>query len=99
VRRLLRKRKSPSATATTQPALNGATGTADKQIGDTAQAFKKQLEERADQKRKVIADAQVKLKSQPVQTRKAEVLVGHLRETVQRDPTGAASIIREWLHD
>jgi flagellar M-ring protein FliF len=97
VKLLFRTRKIAVSVTAAQPAL-GTTDTPS-QIPDGVQAFKKQLEDQADQKRKMLADAQEKLKAQPVQTGKAEVLAGHLRESVQKDPAAAAMIIRDWLHD
>jgi flagellar biosynthesis/type III secretory pathway M-ring protein FliF/YscJ len=61
--------------------------------------IKKQLEEHAEQKRQQVAEAQQKLKLQPVQTPKAEVLAGYLRESIANDPQTAAGAIRSWLNE
>jgi flagellar M-ring protein FliF len=92
------RRKRNQAKVTTQAAIEA--GQSDKQVENTAgENFMKSLEDQADQKRKLLADAQEKLKSQPLQTKKSEVLVNYLRESVHKDPACAAGIIREWLHD
>lgn len=97
LKRVFRKRKPSVSVAAGQAAL--AAGEANGELSDAAEALKKQLEDQSDQKRKLLVDAQEKLKSQPVQTRKSEILAGHLREAVQKDPAVAAMIIRDWLHD
>jgi flagellar biosynthesis/type III secretory pathway M-ring protein FliF/YscJ len=97
LKRVFRKRQPSVTVAAGQTAL-GAAG-ANGELPDAAQALRKQLDDQADHKRKLLVDAQEKLKAQPVQTRKSEVLAGHLREAVQKDPQAAAMIIRDWLHD
>jgi flagellar M-ring protein FliF len=94
---LFRRRKPNISVDVSQAAL--ASPDENHQLADGAQAFKKQLEDQADQKRKLLAEAQEKLKAQPVQTRKSEILAGHLKDSIQRDPAAAAMIIRDWLHD
>ena len=94
IKRLLRRSgaKPPKVSVQTQlpPAADNPA------IESPAGEYKKQLELQAEQKRKLLAEAQEKLKA-PVQTEKGEVLVGHLRDSVKQDPVNAATAIRQWL--
>lgn len=97
LKRMLRRKKgSQTVTADVQPQLGPA---AEKSSVDGAvDEYKKQLETGAEQKRKMLAEAQEKLKV-AMPTEKAEVLVGYLRESVQKDAATAATAIRQWLHE
>jgi flagellar biosynthesis/type III secretory pathway M-ring protein FliF/YscJ len=96
IKRLIRRSgaKPPKVSLPTQlpPAAN------DPSIESPADGYKKQLESQGEEKRRLLAEAQEKLKA-PVQTEKGEVLVGHLRDSVKNDPANAASAIRQWLQE
>jgi flagellar M-ring protein FliF len=94
---LRRKQRRPAAVTV---ASEVGPGSDPKRIADGhADDMRQQLTDHADEKRQMIAEAQQKLKLQPVQTQKSEVLVGYLREAVKNDPQAAASVIRTWLHE
>jgi flagellar M-ring protein FliF len=96
LKKLLRRSgvKQPNVSLQTElpPAADDSSGES------PADGYKKQLESQAEQKRKLLVEAQEKLKT-PVQTEKGEVLVGHLRESVKKDPANAASAIRQLLQE
>jgi flagellar M-ring protein FliF len=58
-----------------------------------------QLKEQAEQKRQQLADGQQSLKLGPVQTRKGEVLVQHLKDSIAADPQAAVGVIRSWMRE
>jgi flagellar M-ring protein FliF len=58
-----------------------------------------QLKEQAEQKRQQLVDGQQSLKLGPVQTRKGEVLVQHLKDSIGADPAAAVGVIRTWMRE
>jgi flagellar biosynthesis/type III secretory pathway M-ring protein FliF/YscJ len=96
IKRLLRRPAAKPAAVSLQTQLPPAAD--DPNLESPADEYKKQLESQAEHKRKLLADAQEKLKV-PVQTEKGEVLVGHLRDSVKKDPANAASAIRQLLQE
>ena len=96
IKRLLRRSgaKPPKVSLQTQlpPAAD------DPEVESPSDEYKKKLELQAEEKRKLLAEAQEKL-NVPVQTEKGHVLVGHLRDSIKKDPANAASAIRQLLQE
>lgn len=97
---LLRRRKRASVElpqalpgGTTPPALAGVSA------AEAAQNFEAQLAEQAARKEQLEAEALSALKLPPVTSKKTEVLTKHLSETVKKDPSAAAQILRSWLYE
>lgn len=98
LKKILGRKKAPAPAVGVNSPQKLASGADKLALDSAADDYKKQLETVAEQKRKMLTEAQEKLKA-PVHTEKAEVLVGYLRESIQKDATNAATAIRQWLHE
>jgi flagellar biosynthesis/type III secretory pathway M-ring protein FliF/YscJ len=67
--------------------------------GESADArLEKQMIENAAEQSQIEAEALSRIKL-PANTKKTEVLVKHIRESVQKDPGGAANVLRTWVSE
>ena len=60
------------------------------------QRLERQMEDNDAEQAQLEADALSRIKL-PANTKKTEVLVKHIRESVQKDPNGAANVLRTWV--
>lgn len=101
VRRVFRPVRSTAAT--TPPAIAGATakGNAppEKPAVDAGLLIQKQLESQAQQQQQLMSEMQDKLRVAASSTKKVEVLKTHLRETVHKDSSLAANVLRGWIEE
>jgi flagellar M-ring protein FliF len=99
------RRKTKARSAQTPVAVNGANGqpVALPNPAAAAEALQQQMQEKlaAQQALQVQAEeaALTNLKIPTVSTKKSEVLVKHLRDSVTKDTPGSANILRSWLTD
>lgn len=71
-----------------------------KQVAEAqANELSKTVHDKAEQKRKLLLEAQEKLAMEPLITQKSEILVHYLRESIKTDPGTAVSVIRNWLYE
>jgi flagellar M-ring protein FliF len=67
--------------------------------GESADArLEKQILENEAEQSQIESDALSRIKL-PANTKKTEVLVKHIRESVQKDPGGAANVLRTWVSE
>jgi flagellar M-ring protein FliF len=67
--------------------------------GESADArLEKQIIENAAAQSQIESEALSRIKL-PANTKKTEVLVKHIRESVQKDPGGAANVLRTWVSE
>ena len=85
-----RRRKSVTASATMDRALEGA---------DPAATFEGQLASRAASQERLDADALLALKLPPAGTKKSEILTKHLKKSVKSDPIVSAQLLRTWINE
>jgi flagellar M-ring protein FliF len=86
----MRSRKSATAEATTEKALNAANQGVD---------YEAQLAARAANQEKLEAEAMNALKLPQVGTKKSEVLAKHLKKAVKDDPGASAQLLRTWMRE
>ncbi|MGI8988797.1 MAG: flagellar basal-body MS-ring/collar protein FliF [Bryobacteraceae bacterium] len=96
-----RKRKSPAA-ATAPRALPASDGSGPTP-GIQSESIEKQMEakmaEQALLQQRLESDALQSLTLPNITTKKAEVLLKHLRDTVQKDSPATTNVLRTWLSD
>lgn len=93
---MFRKRKKASAASAL--ALASAARTPAVPNNGLEQQIEAQFAEQAALQKQMDAEALQNLKL-PVATKKAEVLIKHLRDTVQKDSPAATNVLRTWLAD
>jgi flagellar M-ring protein FliF len=98
-----KKKKSGKASVEVAKAVAGANGhqTALPSVSSAAQALQNQMQDKLAAQEALQAQADeaalTSLKLPTVTTKKSEVLVKHLRESVTKDTPGSANILRSWL--
>jgi len=78
------------------PAAQAATGIAARESGEVS--LEQQLADNQAEQALLEAETLGRIKL-PVNTKKSEVLVRHIRESVQKDPIAAANVLRTWVAD
>lgn len=98
---MLGRRKRRKATVEIQPALAGGRmpGALEAPQTSPAEELEARLAEQAARQQQLEAEALSALKLPPVTTKKTEVLVKHLSETVKKNPASTAQILRSWLYE
>ena len=94
---ILRRKKKPTtaaaaAAAALQAAQNAGTVLA-------SQQFERNMADRDAERDRLEAETLQQLSLPPLETKKAEVLVKHLRKTAKADPAGTAQLLRSWIHE
>lgn len=93
---LLKKKKKPSVT--TQTALPGqAEGAGTAMVSEAAQHEADRLLAREAAQRKLDEEIANQLKLPNLATKKAEILIAHLQESVKQDSVGGTNILKTWL--
>ncbi len=77
----------------------GEIGAAPSPVDAAQRELETRLAEQQAAKQRLEAEALSSLKLPPPKTKKTEVLTKHIAESVKKDPTGAAQILRTWLND
>ena len=95
-----RKRKKASVAASAPALSSGAAALASGIApGAAEQLIEAQMAEQAALQQQMDAEALQNLKMPALSTKKAEVLIKHLRDTVKKDSPAATNVLRTWLAD
>jgi flagellar biosynthesis/type III secretory pathway M-ring protein FliF/YscJ len=98
---IFRRKKPAKGSVQTQAALAGRGGTAAAIQGAEPDAIQHQIKDKMAERQALQAQADeaalTSLKLPTISTKKSEVLVKHLRESVTKDTPGSANILRSWL--
>ncbi|MGH9658168.1 MAG: flagellar basal-body MS-ring/collar protein FliF, partial [Bryobacteraceae bacterium] len=90
-----RRRRAAAAVAATK----GIEGKYESPTLSAAENFEHRMAERNAERARLEAEALETLKLPPVQTKKSEVLLKHLKESTKKDPESIAQLVRSWLNE
>jgi flagellar M-ring protein FliF len=100
---VLRSRKKKAAKGAPESpkelAAAGAPGASAIESANLAEELQAKLAERDAEQEKADLLALASIKVPPVRTKKTEVLAKQLRQSTKKDPSSAAHVLQEWIHD
>lgn len=98
---MARRKKAPKVSVESRPAVIGQAAVPAVPAAGAAEAIQQQMRDKLAAQEALQAQADqaalTSLKLPTVTTKKAEILVKHLRESVTNDTPGSANILRSWL--
>jgi hypothetical protein len=99
----LRKKKKAKAAVEAQKELPAAAAqaaaTSAVESANLAEQLEAKLAERDAEQERADLLALASIKVPQVRTKKTEILAKQLRQSTKKDPTNAAHVLQEWIHD